>query len=48
MKVFKNRYQAEKERKNNPYMCSADVIVKVMGGYVIMDQNFYHIWKKQK
>lgn len=48
MKVFKNRYQAEKERKNNPYCRSTDKIVKVCGGYVIMDQNFYCTWKKQK
>ena len=48
MKVFKNRYQAEKERKSNPYCRSADKIAKVSGGYVIMEQNFYYTWKKQK
>ena len=48
MKVFKNRYQAEKERKSNPYCRSTDKIVKVSGGYVIMEQNIYYTWKKQK
>lgn len=46
--IFKTRYQAEKERKSNPYMNSTYHIVKVDGGYTIMDTFEYIVWKKQK
>lgn len=43
MMVYKNRYQAEKDRRKG-----SEVIVKVSGGYVIMTYDEYAIWKKQK
>lgn len=47
-KIFKNRYQADKERKNSPYFNGAEKIIKVYGGYVLMDAEDYRIWKMQK
>lgn len=42
MTIYKNRYQA---KKNANY---GDVIVKVDGGYTIMDALEYSIWRNQK
>lgn len=42
MTIYKNRYQA---RKNANY---GDVVVKVEGGYTVMDARDYRIWKAQK
>ena len=42
MYVYKTRYQAEKDRKAN------ERIVKVDGGYVLMDYKYYEIWRNQK
>lgn len=42
MTIYKNRYQAKKHAKSN------EVIVKVEGGYAIMDAAYYNVWKKQK
>ena len=47
-RIFKNRYQAEKARKTEPDFNGAEVVVKVEGGYVLMDAADYLVWKKQK
>jgi len=47
-KIFKTRYQAEKEKKNNPFCNGSDVIVKVDGGYTIMRADEYRVWRCQK
>lgn len=43
MTVFKNRYQATKAKEK-----SSDVVVKVCGGYIVMDARQYQEWRKQK
>lgn len=48
MEIYKTRYLACKERKNNPFYNGSEIIVKVGGGYTIMDADKYRIWKKQK
>nr|DAV03488.1 MAG TPA: immunity protein [Caudoviricetes sp.] len=40
--VYKSRYYAKKQAK------STDVVVKVDGGYTIMDCYDYKIWRGQK
>lgn len=47
-RIFKNRYQADKERRTNPYYNGAEKIIKVCGGYVLMDADDYRIWRMQK
>lgn len=42
MTIYKNRYQSKKYANGN------EVVVKVEGGYVIMDAASYNVWKKQK
>lgn len=43
MTTYKNRYQAKK------HAGYGDVIVKVCGGYVVMDAGYYYrVWKNQK
>ncbi len=42
MTIYKNRYQAMKERK------SFERVVKVCGGYTIMNESEYRIWRAQK
>lgn len=42
MEIYKNRYQATKAKTGN------EVIVKVSGGYTLMDPADYRIWKNQK
>lgn len=42
MTIYPTRYQA---RKNAKY---GDVVVKVEGGYTVMDTREYYIWKNQK
>lgn len=46
--IFSTRYAALKERKNNPFLNSMDVIVKVDGGYTIMSPSDYNVWRKQR
>ena len=41
MKIYKSRYLASKEN-------DGDVIVNVCGGYRIMSNSDYKIWKQQK
>ena len=47
-KIFKNRYQADKARKTEPFFNGAEKIIKVCGGYVLMDAEEYRVWKMQK
>lgn len=42
MTIYKNRYQANKFKR------SGDVIVKVDGGYIIISEQQYQIFKNQK
>lgn len=39
MTIYRNRYQA---RKNAKY---GDMVVKVKGGYILMDTRELYIWK---
>lgn len=48
MEIYKTRYQADKVRKTDPYHKSDERIVKVDGGYMLMDEKQYQEWKKQK
>ena len=49
MEIFKSRYYAKKERDKNPHFySSADIIVKIDGGYTIMSPQQYPLWRKQK
>ena len=47
-RIFKNRYHADKARKTEPFFNGAEKIIKVYGGYVLMDTEEYRIWKMQK
>ena len=47
-RIFKNRYQADKARKTEAFFNGTEKIIKVCGGYVLMDAEEYHIWKMQK
>lgn len=42
MKIYKNRYQANKDKRGDQR------IVKVDGGYILMTYAEYEIWRKQK
>ena len=42
MYIYKNRYQAEKDKRDG------EKVVKVCGGYVIMTADQYRVWRSQK
>jgi NADH:ubiquinone oxidoreductase subunit E len=42
MTIYPTRYQAYKARRYG------EVVVKVCGGYAVMDAAAYRVWKKQK
>ena len=42
MIIYKNRYQAQKAKRGG------EVVVKVEGGYTLMDARDYRIWRSQK
>lgn len=42
MFVYETRYRASKEKKGG------EKVVKVSGGYAIMTENEYRIWRGQK
>ena len=42
MTIYKSRYQANKDKKYG------QVVVKVDGGYTIMEYSDWQVWKKQK
>lgn len=46
--TYSTRYQADKVKKTDPYHRSDERIVKVCGGYKLMTEQDYQIWKKQK
>ena len=46
--IFKNRYQADKARKTGAFFNGTEKIIKVCGGYVLMDAEEYYICKMQK
>lgn len=46
--IFATRYQAVKERRTNPFCDGAEKVVKVYGGYVLMDVEEYRVWKGTK
>lgn len=46
--MYATRYQADKERKTSAWHSCDERIVKVDGGYVLMDEHDYQIWRKQK
>lgn len=48
LRIFKNRYQADKARRTEPFFNGAEKIIKVWGGYVLMDAEEHRIWKNQK
>lgn len=48
MEIYKTRYQAEKEKRESAWHSTADKVVKVEGGYVIMTDSEYRTWKGQK
>ena len=42
MYIYKNRYQASKDKKAD------EKIIKVCGGYVLMTADQYRVWRKQR
>lgn len=46
--LYKSRYFADKARRTDPWHNSHEIIVKVCGGYRLMDAWQYDVWKKQK
>lgn len=48
MEIYKTRYAADKARKTDPNHSSDERIVLVQGGYALMTEQQYQIWKKQK
>lgn len=48
MEIYKTRYAADKVRKNDPNHSSAERIVLVQGGYTLMTEQQYQVWKAQK
>lgn len=47
-RIFENRYQAEKARRTEPFFNGAEKVIKVWGGYVLMDPMEWETWKQQK
>lgn len=48
MEIYTTRYMADKVRKTSEWHNSDERIVKVDGGYVLMTEEQYRIWKGQK
>ncbi len=46
--IYKTRREADLVRKTDPWHRSDERIVKVDGGYVLMTEEEYRIWKMQK
>lgn len=42
MTIYPNRYQARKHAKYG------DMVVKVYGGYILMDTREYYTWKAER
>ena len=47
MTIFETRYQAQKERATNPFFNGTEKVIKVCGGYALMDAAYYRVWKMQ-
>ena len=48
MTVYETRKEADEVRKTDPYHRSDERIVKVEGGYTLMTEEEYRVWKNQK
>lgn len=48
MTIYTTHYQAIKARETDRVYSTADKIVKVDGGYIIMTASDYNTWRKQK
>ena len=46
--IYKTRKEADEVRKTDPFHHSDERIVKVYGGYMLMTEEEYRIWKNQK
>ena len=46
--IYPTRYAAQKAQAHDEWICSDSKIVKVDGGYQIMDWKDYQIWKGQR
>ena len=46
-KIYTTRYKAKKARETDPYYNGAEKIVKVDGGYALMTEEEYRVWKLQ-
>lgn len=45
--IYKTRKEADEVRKTSPWHSSEERIVKVDGGYILLDEKDYRIWKGQ-
>lgn len=48
MTVYETRKEADEVRKTDSYHRSDERIVKVEGGYTLMTEEEYRVWKNQK
>lgn len=48
MTIYATRDQADKERKTSQWHRSDERIVRVDGGYTLMGERDYKVWRKQK
>lgn len=47
-RIFNTRYQAQKSRATEPEFNGSEKIIKVWGGFVLMDASDYEVWRKQR
>lgn len=48
MTIYNTRKEAENVRDSDPWHSSDERIVKVSGGYALMTECEYEVWKSQK
>lgn len=48
MEIYKTRKEANEVRKTDKWHSSDERIVKVCGGYVLMTEHEYQIWKSNR
>lgn len=46
--IYPTKYMADKVRKTSPWHSTSERIVKVCGGYMLMDERTYYVWKNQR
>lgn len=46
--IYPTRYMADKVRRSSEWHSSSERIVKVEGGYKLMNEKEYQIWRGQK